>query len=68
MIGLQFNLPEEEYKAAEQVAGQLGISVEELASRALRRFLADCSSKPWMKYAGMVESGDPFSSQTVDDD
>jgi hypothetical protein len=24
-------------------------------------------SKPWMKYAGMIETGDPTASQTIDD-
>ena len=25
------------------------------------------SAKPWMKYAGMVKSGDPMASQTIDE-
>ena len=29
--------------------------------------LPDDVSKPWMKYAGMIETGDPEASQKVDD-
>ena len=35
--------------------------------RALRMMLPTDVSKPWMRYSGMVETGDPTSSRTVDD-
>jgi hypothetical protein len=41
----------------------------EYVRRAVRQTLSKNvdSEKPWMKYAGMVKSGDPNSSQTIDD-
>ena len=39
----------------------------EAVKRALRGVLPVDQSKPWMRYAGMVESGDPQSSARVDE-
>jgi hypothetical protein len=39
----------------------------ELLRRSLRTVLPADPSKPWMRYAGMIESGDPRSSQNIDD-
>ena len=39
----------------------------EAVKRALRGVLPADQSKPWMRYAGMVESGDPQSSARVGD-
>ena len=67
MIRTQISLTEEEYEAAKREASRLGISLAELLRRSLRTLLPVDNSKPWMRYAGMVESGDPRSSQNVDD-
>lgn len=67
MIRTQISLSEKEYAAAKEEARRLGISLAELLRRALRSVLRVDESKPWMRYAGMVESGDPNSSQSVDD-
>jgi hypothetical protein len=39
----------------------------ELLRRSLRTTLPVDESKPWMRYAGMVASGDPESSRHIDD-
>jgi hypothetical protein len=67
MIRTQISLSEEEYKAAKLESHRLGISLAELLRRSLRRVLPVDETKPWMRYAGMVESGDPHSSQHIDD-
>jgi len=67
MIRTQISLTEEEYKAAKREAQRLGISLAELLRRSLRSILPVDDSKPWMRYAGMVESGNPDSSQTIDE-
>jgi len=45
----------------------IGISLAELFRRSLRWLLPADASKPWMRYAGMVESGDPRSSTRIDE-
>lgn len=67
MIRTQISLSEEEYQAAKREAQRLGISMAELVRRSLRRMLPVDESKPWMRYAGMIESGDPESSRHIDD-
>ncbi len=67
MIRTQISLSEEEYEAAKQEAQRLGISLAELLRRSLRSVLPVDKSRPWMRYAGMVETGDPRSSQRIDD-
>jgi hypothetical protein len=67
MIRTQISLSEEEYEAAKHEAARLGISLAELLRRSLRSLLPVDESKPWMRYAGMVETGDPDSSRHVDD-
>jgi len=67
MVRTQISLSEEEYAAAKRESHRLGISLAELLRRSLRRVLPVDESKPWMRYAGMVESGDPHSSQHIDD-
>ena len=67
MIRTQISLGEEEYKAAKGEAKRLGISLAELLRRSLRNMLPADKSKPWMRYASMVESGDPRSSQNIDE-
>ncbi len=67
MIRTQISLSELDYEAAKREASRLGISLAELFRRSLRTMLPADESKPWMKYAGMVETGDPRASQTIDD-
>jgi len=67
MIRTQISLDEHEYGLAKKEAEALGISVAELIRRALREALPPRGKAPWMRYAGMVESGDPQSSQSIDE-
>lgn len=67
MVRTQVSLSEQEYEAAKREAGRLGISLAELLRRSLRTLLPADDTKPWMRYAGMIESGDPESSRRIDD-
>jgi hypothetical protein len=67
MLRTQISLPPEEYAAAKREAARLGISLAEFFRRALRQALPVDDGGPWMRYAGMVETGDAESSQTIDD-
>lgn len=67
MIRTQVSLSEAEYRAAKREAAQLGISLAELLRRSLRAVVPSDESKPWMRYAGMVETGDPDSSSQIDE-
>ena len=67
MIRTQISLSKDEYAAARREAARLGISLAELLRRSLRTLLPADRTKPWMRHAGMVESGDPKSSRHIDD-
>jgi hypothetical protein len=67
MIRTQISLSEQEYRTAKREASRLGISLAELLRRSLRTILPADASKPWMRYAGMIETGDPMASQKIDD-
>jgi hypothetical protein len=67
MIRTQISLPKQEYALAKKEAKALGISLAEFVRRALRDKLPSSKQPPWMRYAGMVASGDPQSSQHIDD-
>lgn len=67
MIRTQISLREEEYAAAKKEAARLGISLAELLRRSLRSVLHVDSKRPWMRFAGAVETGDPRSSQRIDE-
>jgi hypothetical protein len=67
MIRTQISLTEKEYLAAKREAERLGISLAELLRRSLRAVIPVDEAKPWMRYAGMVETGDSRSSQNIDD-
>ena len=66
MIRTQISLLEPEYAAAKAEARRLGISLAELLRRSLRTVIPADESRPWMRHAGMVESGDPESSRKMD--
>lgn len=67
MIRTQISLAQEEYSAAKREASRLGLSLAEFFRRALRNALPVDETRPWMHYAGMVETGDPESSRNIDD-
>ncbi len=68
MIRTQISLTEEEYKEAKKQAKRLGISLAAFLREALKQlFPVDSSGKPWMRYRGLVASGDEHSSQNIDD-
>ena len=67
MIRTQISLHKEEYALIKSEAKALGISVAELVRRAIRNSLLPRNQPPWMRYAGFVESGNPASSQSIDD-
>lgn len=67
MIRTQVSLDAHEYDLAKKQAASLGISVAEFIRRAVREQLPVSDEKPWMKYAGLVESGDPRASQSIDE-
>jgi hypothetical protein len=67
MVRTQVSLTEEEYGAAKQEAARLGISFAELLRRSLRTILPADETRPWMRYAGMIDSGDPASSRQIDE-
>ena len=64
---LKWSLDKDEYDLAKMQAAALGISVAELIRRAVREVLPVPGDGAWMKYAGFVTSGDPQSSQSIDE-
>ena len=67
MVRTQVSLSEEQFEAAKKEANRLGISFAELVRRSLDEVLPLDDAKPWMRYIGMVQSGDPHSSQNIDE-
>jgi len=67
MIRTQISLPASEYERVKQQARRLGVSVAEVVRRAIRETLPPKKEQPWMWFAGCVASGDPSSSQNIDD-
>ena len=67
MVRTQISLSERDYRAAKREAARLGISLAELLRRSLRTILPSDDAKPWMRYAGMIETGDRKASQKIDD-
>ncbi len=67
MIRTQISLSEEEYLLAKQEAKRQGLSLAELLRRALRTTLSIDVEPPWMRFCGLVTSGDPESSRKIDD-
>lgn len=66
MIRSQVSLDEREYKLAKKEAEAMGISVAEYVRRAIRQALPPSGQPRWMRYAGLVESGNRRSSQSID--
>jgi hypothetical protein len=67
MIRTQVSLDKHEYDLAKMQAAAIGISLAEFIRRAVRERLPVRGEGPWMKYAGFVTSGDPRSSQSIDE-
>jgi hypothetical protein len=67
MIRTQVSLDKNDYDMAKSHAAALGISVAEFIRRAIRKELPIQGEGAWMKYAGFVASGDPNSSQSIDE-
>ena len=67
MIRTQISLSKEEYQAAKAEAARLGISLAELLRRSVRQLLPADETRPWMRYAGMVETGEKDASQKIDE-
>ena len=67
MMRTQISLQKKEYELAKKEARRLGISLAEFFRRALRAYLPLDRKKPWMRYCGFVESGDPDSSRKIDE-
>jgi hypothetical protein len=70
MLRTQVSLDEQDYKSAKKEAAALGISVAEYVRRAIRSALPmpRLQDQPkWMRHAGLVESGNLRSSQSIDE-
>lgn len=67
MIRTQVTLDERDYALAKTEAQSLGISVAEFVRRAIKEALPPPGQGPWMKFAGLVETGNPRSSQSIDE-
>ena len=67
MVRTQISLDERDYRLAKKQAQALGISIAEFVRRAIRQMLPPDRERPWMKYIGMVQTGDPHSSRSIDE-
>lgn len=69
MIRTQISLDESAYREAKTEAKRQGVSLAEFLRRAVAAALASrrTASRPWMRHAGTLSSGDPNSSRSVDE-
>lgn len=68
MIRTQVSFDPETYREARREARKEGISFAEFCRRAIRRALEGRGGeKPWMRFAGVLRSGDPDASRSVDE-
>ena len=67
MIRTQISLSQADYLLAKKEARARGVSLAALLRESLKAILPKKSGKSWMKYSGMVQSGNPRSSVDVDD-
>ncbi len=65
--GCAIAVTREDRDAAVREARRAGVTPEEYVHRALLAALPPDAGAPWMRYAGIVESGDPRASGTVDE-
>jgi Ribbon-helix-helix protein, copG family len=68
MIRTQVSLEKEAYEAAKAEAERTGISLAEFFRRSVAAALGECSrrKRPWLRHAGVLNSGDSSASGTVD--
>jgi hypothetical protein len=68
MVRTQISLEPDTYEQAKDEARRRGISFAELVRKSLGETLKPRrENKPWMRYAGMFDNGDPDSSSTIDE-
>ena len=69
MLRTQISLPEEMYERARAEAERQGVSIAEFVRRALAAQLSAgvSASRPWMRHAGAVSSGDAGASRSIDE-
>lgn len=69
MIRTQVSLDAGAYRDAKDAARRQGISLAEFLRRAVAVALGGRrkTTRPWMRYAGAVASGDPDASRTVNE-
>ena len=67
MIRTQISLDGRDYKLLKKEAAAQGISLAEYVRRAIRRALPAFTQQPWMRYAGLVESGNRHSGRSIDE-
>ena len=67
MIRTTISLDERDYVLAKEEAHALGISVAEFVRCAIREALSPAADGGWMRFAGLVETGDSRSSQSIDE-
>jgi hypothetical protein len=67
MIRTQISLDKREYALAKRQASTEGLSLAEFIRRAIRAALPPEGEGVWMRYAGMVATEDPNSSQSIDE-
>ncbi|MGH9609541.1 MAG: CopG family transcriptional regulator, partial [Bryobacteraceae bacterium] len=63
----QVSLGAAEYELVKRESRALGISIAEVIRRAVRDTLPPERGGAWMRFAGLVESGDPKSSLSIDE-
>jgi hypothetical protein len=66
MTRLTIRLHAQEFTLAKKEARALGISLAEFVRRAVRDKLRFSNQAPWMRYAGMVATGDSKSTLSID--
>src|SRR5579864_9105513 len=66
VVRIQVSLDEQDYQLARKEAAALEISVAEYARQAVQKARLHSGQPRWMGYAGLVESGDPHSSESID--
>lgn len=68
MIRTQISIDASTYREAKEEARRQGISVAEFVRRAMLASLGrrKRSKQPWMRFAGVLASGDPQASRSVD--
>jgi hypothetical protein len=67
-VTVHLSLERDLYEQAKEEAGRRGTSIGELIRSSLAEALEPRrEAKPWMRYAGMLDSGDPDASSTIDE-